>query len=170
MFQFGVDLVQGFFNGIIDKAKDIAGFVQRTLIDPVKDVLKSAGGFLFGSPSKVMHQYGEWISEGLAIGIGDAEGQVVAAAESLTLAASLPGLTPGLPDMGLTGPAPFVPALAPAATGGTGGVVFGAGAVQVVFHGVVPSESEAFATGQAVGAGIADVIARRDARVSVGVL
>lgn len=170
MFQFGVDLVQGFFNGIIDKAKDIAGFVQRTLIDPVKDALKSAGGFLFGSPSKVMHQYGEWISEGLAIGIGDAESQVVAAAESLTLAASLPGLTPGLPDMGLTGPAPFVPALAPAATAGSGGVVFGAGAVQVVFQGVVPSESEAFATGQAVGAGIADVIARRDARVSVGVL
>jgi phage-related protein len=169
MFQFGADLVQGFFNGIIDKAKDIGGFIQRTLIDPVKNALKSAGGFLFGSPSRVMHQYGEWISEGLAIGIGDAESQVVAAAESLTLAASLPGMTPGLTNMGVVGPTPFAPTVTPTAGVGSS-TVFGPGAVQVVFQGAVPSEAEAFATGQAVGAGIADVIARRDARVSVGVL
>lgn len=166
----GKDIIQGLINGIIDKAKGLGDVIQNWVTDPIKNALKGAAGFLFGSPSKVTTQYGEWISEGLAIGIKDAEASVVAAAESLTRAAALPGMNPSVPGMGVgVGPSPFAPDVSPSVPS-TGGVVFGAGAVQVVFQGVVPSEAEAFATGQAVGAGIADVIARRDARVSVGVL
>lgn len=169
LYNAGRDIVSGLINGLIDRAKDLGDIVKRNIIDPIKNALGGAAGFLFGSPSKVTTQYGKWISDGLAIGIRDAEDSVVAAAESLTRAAALPGMTPGLNSMGVTtGPTPFVPRVTPVTN--TGGVVFGAGAVQVVFQGVVPSEAEAFATGQAVGSGIADVIARRDARISVGVL
>jgi phage-related protein len=170
LYNAGRDIVAGLINGLIDKAKDLVGVVNDWIVNPIKKALGGAAGFLFGSPSKVTTQYGQWISDGLAIGIKDAESSVVAAAESLTRAAALPGMTAGRPNMGVVGSTPFVPDLAPVAAAGTGGVVFGPGAVQVVFQGVVPSEAEAFATGQAVGAGIADVIARRDARVSVGVL
>lgn len=166
----GRDIIQGLIDGIIDKAKSLGKVVEDWVVNPIKKAMGGAVGFLFGSPSKVTTQYGKWISEGLAIGIKDAEDSVVAAAESLTRAAALPGMDPSLPGMGVnTGPTPFAPNVTP--TVGVGnGVVFGPGAVQVTFQGVVPSEAEAFATGQAVGAGIADVIARRDARVSVGVL
>lgn len=170
MFEAGKDIVQGLINGIIDRAKDIGGIVTDWIVNPIKNVIGGIGGFKFGSPSKVTTQYGEWISEGLAIGIKEAEASVVAAAESLTRSAALPGMNPSAPGMGVNaGPPPFTPNARPTTTMGSG-VVFGPGSVQVTFQGVVPSESEAFATGQAVGAGIADVIARRDARVSVGVL
>lgn len=170
LYNAGRDIVAGLINGLVDKARDLGNVVKDSIINPIKNALGSAAGFLFGSPSKVTTQYGKWISQGLAIGIKDAESSVVAAAESLTMAAALPGMTPGLSNMGIdTGPSPFVPTLSTSGVPG-GGAVFGPGAVQVTFQGVVPSESEAFATGQAVGAGIADVIARRDARVSVGVL
>lgn len=167
----GRDIIQGLINGIIDKAKDIGSIVQDYIVNPIKNLIGGIGGFKFGSPSKVTTQYGEWISEGMAIGIKNAEGSVVAAAESLTRSAALSGMDPSAPNMGLNeGPSPFVPNLTPTSGLSATGPVFGPGAVQVVFQGVVPSEAEAFATGRAVGAGIADVIARRDARVSVGVL
>ncbi len=169
LYYAGRDIVQGLINGLIDKAKDLGNIVKDWIVNPIKGALGGIPGFRFGSPSKVTTQYGEWISQGLAIGMKDAEASVVAAAESLTLAASLPGMSPASPNMGVTGPSPFVPDVSPSASSG-GGIVFGPGSIQVVFQGVVPSESEAFATGEAVGAGIADVIARRDARVSVGVL
>lgn len=166
----GKDIVQGLIDGIIDKAKGIGNIVQDWIVNPIKNAIGGVGGFLFGSPSKVTTQYGEWISEGLAIGIEEAEAAVVAAAESLTRAAALPGMDASAPGMGVNaGPTPFTPTFTPT-TGAAAGPVFGQGAIQVVFQGVVPSEAEAFATGRAVGAGIADVIARRDARVSVGVL
>lgn len=170
LYDKGRDIVLGLINGLKSRAQDLVDTAFDWIVNPLKNALGGAAGFLFGSPSKVTAQYGKWISEGLAIGIESAEGSVVAAAESLTQAAALPGMTPGSPGMGVTGPTPFAPSASLVGGPGTGGVVFGPGAVQVVFQGAVPSEAEAFATGQAVGAGIADVIARRDARISVGVL
>lgn len=169
LFNFGRDIVTGLLNGIADKASSIGNFIEDKIVNPIKKALGGAAGFLFGSPSKVTTQYGKWIADGLAIGIESAEGAVVAAAESLTAAAALPGMSPGSSAMGVTGGrSPFVPNVVPVTAGS--GATFGPGAVQVVFQGVVPTEAEAFATGRAVGSGIADVIARRDARVSVGVL
>jgi phage-related protein len=46
-------------------------------------------------------------------------------------------------------------------------VTFGPGAVQVTFEGVVPTESQARQTGNAVGLGIADILAKRNIRTLV---
>jgi hypothetical protein len=50
---------------------------------------------------------------------------------------------------------------------GQNGVTFGPGSVVVSFEGVVPTESEARQTGNAVGLGIADVLAKRNIRTMV---
>lgn len=55
-------------------------------------------------------------------------------------------------------------------TGGSGQITFESGAVVVNFSGVVPTEAEAFRTGQAVGNGIADRLARRNLKTAVRVL
>jgi hypothetical protein len=52
----------------------------------------------------------------------------------------------------------------------TSQVTFGAGSIAISFEGVVPSEAEAFRTGQTVGSGIADMLARRDAQLAVRVM
>lgn len=52
-------------------------------------------------------------------------------------------------------------------SGDTGGVIFGPGSVVVNFQGVVPTEAEARRTGQAVVAGMAATITRRDIRARV---
>lgn len=49
-------------------------------------------------------------------------------------------------------------------------VTFGPGSVQVMFEGVVPTEQEAFQTGQAVGHGIIATLTRRNVRTSVRTL
>ncbi len=171
LWNLGKDIIQGLLNGIIEKAKDIPGMIKDAVVDPIKDAITGFKGFLTGSPSKLTTQYGEWISQGLANGIGNAESEVVRAAESLTKSAALPGLDMDKSPVGTTGVAPYgnvLPA-APAAAG-SGGALFGPGSIQVVFNGATPSEREAYATGAAVGAGIADELSRRDARVAVGVL
>lgn len=51
--------------------------------------------------------------------------------------------------------------------GGGGGAVFEAGSIVVQFNGAVPSEAEAFRTGQAVGNGIASRLAKRNIRTQL---
>lgn len=70
LLEAGKDVIRGLWNGIEsmkdwiwEKAGQVAGWV--------KDPISSAAGFLFGSPSKVMFQYGQWVGEGLANGIDD---------------------------------------------------------------------------------------------------
>lgn len=46
-------------------------------------------------------------------------------------------------------------------------IVFGEGAVQVTFEGVIPTEDEAMQTGAAVGNGISQTLARRNVRTSI---
>lgn len=46
-------------------------------------------------------------------------------------------------------------------------IVFSQGSIQITFQGVVPSQEEAYRTGAAVGSGISDQLARRDARLAV---
>jgi hypothetical protein len=53
---------------------------------------------------------------------------------------------------------------------GGGGITFGANAIQVNFHGNVPSQEEAYRTGAAVGNGISDLLARRNTRLAVRTL
>lgn len=173
LYHAGKDIIQGLINGIVDKAKSLPGTIFDRVVNPVKEALGGAAGFIFGSPSKVTTQYGRWLSEGLAIGMEDAERQVVAAAEAITRAAALPGMSTtaggGMLPPAL-GPDAFTPTFAAPAAGpvaaGAGGTIN----VTVVFEGVVPSPQEAYQTGAAAGQGIADVLARRDARLAVGSL
>lgn len=68
LYQAGVDVVTGLANGIrnaagkaISAAKNIANQVSSTI----------KGALRIGSPSKLMRDYGQWTSEGLALGIED---------------------------------------------------------------------------------------------------
>lgn len=51
--------------------------------------------------------------------------------------------------------------------GGGPQIVFGAGAIQVTFAGVVPTEDEAYRTGKAIGDGVADTLARSDVATQI---
>ena len=170
LFNIGKDIVNGLIEGLKDAAGGLKDIVNDFIIEPVKGFFSEA--FDFGSPSKVTKQWGNWIGEGLAIGMTDAERQVVAAAEAITLAAALPGMNlNGSTFNDPTGTASFSPVASGGVplTGGTG-PLFGPGSIQVVFSGVVPTDSQAYATGQSIGSGIADELARRDARLAVGTL
>jgi hypothetical protein len=77
LYSHGSDLIQGLINGIgakagalLQKARDLAGQVKKAIGDALK----------IGSPSKVMIQYGKWVSEGLAIGMKNVAGVKTAAA------------------------------------------------------------------------------------------
>jgi phage-related protein len=165
----GEDILFGLIEGLKSAASGLKNVVTDNIINPIKGFFSDA--FDFGSPSKVTKQWGSWIGEGFAIGMTDAEAEVVAAAEAITMAAAMPGINltgASAANPGITGP--LSPVTGGTATVAPGGAVFGPGAIQVVFSGVVPSESQAYATGQAVGSGIADELARRDARMAVGTL
>lgn len=91
LFQWGKDLIQGLWDGIfsmkdwlMDRAVDVAGWVTN----PLGKVWE-----LF-SPSRVMMRMGGNLSEGLAIGMGDARRLVDDAAADLAAAA-----VPDIPDI-----------------------------------------------------------------------
>lgn len=169
LYNMGKDILFGLIEGLKNAAGGLKDVVTNNIINPIKGFFSDA--FDFGSPSKVTKQWGNWIGEGFAIGMTNTEAEVVRAAEAITRAAAMPGISltgASMVNPGLTGGSqPVSMSAAPAAGGGA---VFGPGAIQVVFSGVVPSESQAYATGQAVGSGIADELARRDARMAVGTL
>lgn len=83
LYQFGIDFIQGFINGIIEKAKAIPGEIKDKVVDVAKNALSGAKGFLFGSPSKLTMKYGRWFSEGFAIGINDGADKVQAKVAAL---------------------------------------------------------------------------------------
>ena len=77
----GRDLIQGLINGI----GDMFGWVRDKICSLGDNILGWAKGVLgIGSPSKIFAQYGRWLDEGLAIGIGDAAGQVGKAMDDMT--------------------------------------------------------------------------------------
>lgn len=77
----GRNLIQGLINGI----GDMFGWVRDKICSLGDNILGWAKGVLgIGSPSKIFAQYGRWLDEGLAIGIGDAAGQVGRAMDDMT--------------------------------------------------------------------------------------
>lgn len=85
MKTIGKDIMQGLINGI----KDMADAVWNSAKD-VAAKIKNGFKDFFGikSPSRLMMGYGEYISEGLAIGIADAGRLAVKSAENLSGAVS----------------------------------------------------------------------------------
>lgn len=79
--QHGMDLIQGFINGIVDKAASIPGAIKSKVVGVAKSALHGFG--LFGSPSRLTMKYGRWWTEGFAIGMKDKSADVIAKAKDL---------------------------------------------------------------------------------------
>lgn len=156
-YQAGKDMLNGLRNGIADAiggAIDAARNAASRIVKGFKDAL------IIGSPSKLMaDEVGAPIIQGVAVGMRQEQPAISDTLNSLTNAATstVPGLAAGSARGGDTG----------VSTGTTQSIVFDAGAVQVVFEGVVPTEAEATRTGAAVGQGIAQTLSRRDVRTLV---
>ncbi|MBX5461644.1 MAG: phage tail length tape measure family protein [Steroidobacteraceae bacterium] len=76
--QLGKDIMRGLINGV----KSMAGTVKNVVVDVVTapvDLVKDTLGI--GSPSKVFHQFGEWVGEGFANGLKASAAKVNAAAD-----------------------------------------------------------------------------------------
>lgn len=84
---FGKDLVQGLINGINAKIADVIA-AAGNLVDEIKKKLNV--GFLFGSPSKVTTEMGEWIGEGMSIGMDKSTRDVLESSQNLVMAARAP--------------------------------------------------------------------------------
>lgn len=65
--QFGLDFIQGFIDGILEKAKSIPGVIKDGVVGVAKKALHLGG--LFGSPSRLTQRYGVWWTEGFVKGI-----------------------------------------------------------------------------------------------------
>ena len=111
-----------------------SGFVSDFVVNPIKDVLGIA------SPSRVMaDEVGREIPAGIVQGAEDNSG-------------GLAGLIAGLLGTGGGGDG----------AGLGGGMMFGPGSIIIQFSGVVPTNAEAVAVGEAVGTGINRSVSRRD--------
>ena len=77
----GRNLIQGLINGI----GDMFGWVKDKICSLGSNILGWAKGVLgIGSPSRIFKQYGQWLDEGLAIGIDDAASRVGKAMDEMT--------------------------------------------------------------------------------------
>lgn len=77
----GRNLIQGLINGI----GDMFGWVRDKICSLGGNILGWAKGVLgIGSPSRIFKQYGQWLDEGLAIGIDDAASRVGKAMDEMT--------------------------------------------------------------------------------------
>lgn len=175
LFNAGMDIVRGLINGMADVAKNIGSWVNDNIVNPIKNAVTGAVGFLMGSPSKWMAKRGQWVVQGLAVGMDQATGEAVDATVNLVNAVKAPvqGAFDGSAlDLSTMLGATSFAAPAAAATSGaqSTAVTFAPGAVVVSFEGVVPSEADALRTGQAVAQGIVDTLARRDAQLAVRVM
>ena len=77
--KWGADIIAGIENGISNK---LSGLVEKAkgIVSAVKEGIK---GFIFGSPSKLMEQYGGWVAEGMAQGIEKKTPEVKTKAEKM---------------------------------------------------------------------------------------
>lgn len=77
----GRNLIQGLINGI----GDMSGWVKDKICSLGSNILGWAKGVLgIGSPSRIFKQYGQWLDEGLAIGIDAAASRVGKAMDEMT--------------------------------------------------------------------------------------
>lgn len=157
-YNIGKDIIGGIVRGIGDAiggAIDAAKRAARNILQGAKNAIEGH------SPSRLFaREVGVPIAQGVAVGI--TEGAPTA---RRSLAQTLESLLPG----GTTGTAaPAAAATSATTTSSAGPIIsFAQGAVQVIFQGVVPTEAEALRTGQAVGAGVAQSLARQQVRTQV---
>lgn len=80
MVAMGKNIIIGLYNGLLEGPKAIWHYIED-LGGGIKQIMQKV--FSFGSPSKVMQQYGRWITEGLAEGIRSGTGDALGAATML---------------------------------------------------------------------------------------
>lgn len=147
LVEAGANVVRGLWRGITGMAGWLYGKVKQFAIDNTIGAIKDALGI--GSPSTVMaSEVGRWIPAGIGVGVQQG--------------------TPGLRDLlnGLAGS--VVNSASPAAaSGGLGGISFGAGSIVIQYNGAVPTPAQARENGMQVGQGILDAISRRNVTTAV---
>lgn len=74
LWQHGVDLIEGFIQGILQKAASIPGVIKDKVVGVAQSALHGFG--LFGSPSKLTMRYGRWWVEGFIDGTKDKAKQI----------------------------------------------------------------------------------------------
>ncbi|SCM94504.1 Putative tail tape measure protein [Bacillus mycoides] len=92
LFQIGKDIINGLINGISSMASaawDAVGDIASGIADAV------TGFFDMHSPSRLMFENGEFVTEGLALGIVHKTDMAVKAAEHVSEKASIPFATDG---------------------------------------------------------------------------
>ncbi|PZN10511.1 MAG: hypothetical protein DIU69_07025 [Bacillota bacterium] len=101
MWTRGTQIVSGLLNGIWSRIRQayftVRDWIQRYIVEPIRRALR------FGSPSRLMMQYGRWMVEGLAIGINRNLDVAARASNRLAAVAAMPALprVPGVPAAGL---------------------------------------------------------------------
>lgn len=81
LYEIASNVIGGFVNGIIDNAGKILDAIQTYITDKIPGWIKGPLGI--ESPSKVTFAIGQFISEGLALGIADGAKEVQEATENL---------------------------------------------------------------------------------------
>lgn len=81
LFSIGKNLIQGLINGIKNMGKNVAGAIGNVVNSAVSSAKKMLG---INSPSRVFMEFGEYTSEGLAIGIDKKNKDVVKASQRLS--------------------------------------------------------------------------------------
>lgn len=170
LWSAGRNLIQGFIDGIRSLFSGPADVV-RSMVDNVRNLLpfspaKEGPLAGAGSPDLAGAQIAAMIAQGIEANIG----QVRNAAQALAQAAAV-DTSQGMRDpFGRDALAAIAGAAPRPATGTpTTTITFAPGAIQITFTGT-PSREEAEQTGQAVGAGIATALARRDVRTRIRTL
>lgn len=147
LYNAGKDIVLGLMHGIESTGtwlKDqIMDWVRRNIPEPVRIALG------IHSPSKVMAELGKQSAKGFAIGFDDEF-----AKNAANMDATIGGFATNF--SGST-----------AMNTNNQNVAFGPGAIQVNFNGSPPSQAQATQAGEAIGAGINNQLAVRNARLAV---
>lgn len=96
----GENLVEGFINGI-KKVWDGAVWTTKTLVNDIKDAFTGPDGLDEHSPSRWAKTVGEYMMDGLAIGMENGKGEVMETAEDIVdeVKARFDALTDGLEDL-----------------------------------------------------------------------
>lgn len=146
LYDVGRDMINGLIGGIESMVSSAINSVENAL----GNVVDAAKNFLgISSPSKIFMEIGHNVVAGYTKGVDDPPDD--------PRSAMLSTLGRAVPRPGDLAPQPNV-----SHAMHEGQPLFGPGSIVVQFSGVTPSPQEAFATGQAVGAGIASRLATRD--------
>lgn len=119
MVQMGKNVVVGLWNGLVGMGQwlwdKVTGWIKSVIPAPIAHILG------INSPSTLMHEYGQHVGEGLALGIVSKHGRVMDAAAGLAKAAAV-GVGANLPTPAFTAVSKLVtdavPSLAYASSGG----------------------------------------------------